>query len=112
MRAVARSREPLIGQGDASCSFCGGPPHPLKFIGGPGGIYICGNCVGLAGDVLATRAAATTPIATLAAIPARQASACSFCGKPRDRVRGLAATGQVSICDECLDLCEEILTDT
>jgi len=92
-----------------SCSFCGRPPHPLKLIAGPGGIYICADCVGLAEEVLSTRAPATTPVAKLAAIPARQASAlCSFCGKPRDRVRGIVATGSAGICDECLDLCDEI----
>ena len=94
-----------------SCSFCGRQQaRPGAFIAGPGGIYICGDCVGLAEEVLSTRAPATTPVATLTAVPARQASAvCSFCGKPRDRVRGIAATGSAGICDECLDLCDEII---
>lgn len=103
----------MIGQGGVSCSFCGRQQaRSGGFIAGPGGIHICGDCVGLAEDVLATRAPATTPVATLAAVPARQATAeCSFCSKPRDRVRGLAAAGSVGICDECLDLCDEILAD-
>jgi hypothetical protein len=68
--------------------------------------------VPLAEEVLSSRAPATTPVATLAPVPARQGSAlCSFCGKPRERVRGLAATASVGICDECLDLCDEIFAD-
>ena len=36
---------------------------------------------------------------------------CSFCGKDRDRVRKLVAGPNVYICDECVDLCCEILTE-
>ncbi len=34
---------------------------------------------------------------------------CSFCGKSQDRVRKLIAGPAVHICDECVDLCNEIL---
>ena len=33
---------------------------------------------------------------------------CSFCGKSQDQVRKLIAGPGVYICDECIDLCNEI----
>jgi hypothetical protein len=35
---------------------------------------------------------------------------CSFCGKSQDDVRKLIAGPGVYICDECVDLCNDILT--
>jgi ATP-dependent Clp protease ATP-binding subunit ClpA len=37
--------------------------------------------------------------------------ACSFCGKSQKQVKKLIAGPRVSICDECIDLCNEILAD-
>ncbi|MDR3053585.1 MAG: hypothetical protein LBU48_06980, partial [Coriobacteriales bacterium] len=34
---------------------------------------------------------------------------CSFCGKTQDMVRKLIAGPNVFICDECVQLCEEIV---
>lgn len=36
---------------------------------------------------------------------------CSFCGKSQHEVRKLIAGPSVYICDECVDLCNEIITD-
>jgi len=36
---------------------------------------------------------------------------CSFCGKNRDEVRKLIAGPTVYICDECIDLCNDIIAD-
>ena len=36
---------------------------------------------------------------------------CSFCGKSQDQVRKLIAGPGVYICDECIDLCNEILEE-
>lgn len=36
---------------------------------------------------------------------------CSFCGKSQDQVRKLVAGNGVFICNECIDLCNEILED-
>jgi hypothetical protein len=36
-------------------------------------------------------------------------SACSFCGKGRDQVRRLIAGPRVFICDECVQLCTDIM---
>ena len=37
--------------------------------------------------------------------------ACSFCGKKQDEVRKLIAGPSVYICNECIDLCGEILAE-
>jgi len=36
---------------------------------------------------------------------------CSFCGKTQDQVKKLIAGPQVYICDECVELCNEILDE-
>ena len=36
---------------------------------------------------------------------------CSFCGKTQEEVRKLVAGPGVYICDECVDLCNDILTE-
>jgi len=62
--------------------------------------------------VIATGEVAATPLSALKSIGAEVAEAqCSFCGKRRDRVAGLAATGQARICTECLALCHEIVAE-
>ena len=36
---------------------------------------------------------------------------CSFCGKSQDQVRKLVAGPGVYICDECIELCNEIIEE-
>ena len=36
---------------------------------------------------------------------------CSFCGKSQKEVRKLIAGPSVYICDECVELCNEIITE-
>src|SRR5260364_250564 len=36
---------------------------------------------------------------------------CSFCGKSQHEVRKLIAGPSVFVCDECIDLCNEIIRD-
>ena len=36
---------------------------------------------------------------------------CSFCGKPQEQVRKLVAGPNVYICDECIELCNDILDE-
>ncbi|MGA2392765.1 MAG: ClpX C4-type zinc finger protein, partial [Candidatus Lustribacter sp.] len=36
---------------------------------------------------------------------------CSFCGKSQEQVRKLIAGPGVYICDECIDLCNEIIDE-
>jgi ATP-dependent Clp protease ATP-binding subunit ClpX len=37
---------------------------------------------------------------------------CSFCGKPESQVKKLVAGPGVYICDECIDLCNEIVSES
>ena len=37
---------------------------------------------------------------------------CSFCGKHKDSVAKLIVGSEVSICNECVDLCQTLLVDT
>ena len=36
---------------------------------------------------------------------------CSFCGKSQKQVKKLIAGGAVYICDECIELCNEIIEE-
>ncbi|MFR1758728.1 MAG: ClpX C4-type zinc finger protein, partial [Christensenellaceae bacterium] len=36
---------------------------------------------------------------------------CSFCGKAQEQVRRLVAGPGVYICDECIELCQEIIEE-
>ena len=36
---------------------------------------------------------------------------CSFCNKTQDQVRKLIAGQNVFICDECIEVCSEIIED-
>ena len=36
---------------------------------------------------------------------------CSFCGKSQDEVRKLITGPTVYICDECIDLCNQIIAE-
>jgi hypothetical protein len=105
-----------------SCTFCGKPQNQVrKLIAGPG-VYICGGCVTLARHVIADGVTVTTERGPLHIVPELQPRArCNFCGKQRDQVAGQAAipvlatgkaaAGHAVICDECLGLCDEIITD-
>jgi ClpX C4-type zinc finger protein len=42
---------------------------------------------------------------------ARKVVVCSFCGKSQDEVRKMIAGPTVYICDECIDLCNDILAE-
>jgi hypothetical protein len=36
---------------------------------------------------------------------------CSFCKKPRDQVRKIIAGESANICDECVEVCNDIIAD-
>ena len=42
----------------------------------------------------------------------RREMSCSFCGKNKEEVRKfIAGPGTVFICDECIELCNEMIID-
>jgi ATP-dependent protease Clp ATPase subunit len=80
-------------------------------VAGPG-VYICESCVGISREVLSTSKPAETPLATIVAVSAdNPRERCSFCGRRRHQIGGLASTGDVLICTDCLKLCHEILAE-
>jgi ATP-dependent protease Clp ATPase subunit len=96
-----------------SCSFCGKTQKQVKkLIAGPGA-NICEGCLRRAQAVIAEPGrTATTAIATIEqAGPETSAEQCSFCGKHRHRVAAMASAGDARICDECLELCDEIVAE-
>ena len=78
------------------CSFCDRAQQQVaKLIAGPN-VYICNGCVRLARG--------WAPLA----YPGRT---CSFCGKWAPREGRVTGHGTVAICDQCLDLCDEIIAE-
>jgi bacterioferritin-associated ferredoxin len=123
-RGRARVRDQL-----PCCTFCGKPQNKVRqLIAGPG-VYICGGCVTLARHVITDHVTVTTEIGPVRVVPDQQPRApCNFCGKQRSQVAGQAGLllpasdpGQLRdpsqpsehaiICDQCLDLCEEIVDE-
>jgi ATP-dependent protease Clp ATPase subunit len=79
------------------CSFCGRAQRQVaKLIAGPQDVFICDGCVALA---------RRWPVG---ADPRRT---CSFCGRSAATVARLVSHGAASVCDECLDLCDEIIAE-
>jgi hypothetical protein len=105
-----------------ACTFCGrSQDQARKLIAGPG-VYICDVCIALAHTVLGSGEAASTELGPMTTVPEHERQEqCSFCGKRREKVAGLAAvrlggiagklTGSMVICTECLALCDEILDE-
>jgi ClpX C4-type zinc finger len=96
------------------CSFCGLHQKQVrKLIAGPG-VYICNECIEKADRVIATGEVTATPLSAMKPVGEDKDAAsvkCSFCGKRRHQVSGLAAATRVAICTECLALCREIITE-
>jgi ClpX C4-type zinc finger len=104
-----------------ACSFCGTHQRKTrKLIAGPG-VFICDRCVTEARHIAAGNTATGT--ASLIAVGPRASGRCGFCGKDRGRVARLVTVeggppvadrrpgkyATASICNECLDLCDEII---
>jgi len=101
------------------CRFCGKDHVDVrKLIAGPG-VYICDECVGLAKNVITSGEPAITEVGQVEAVPGEEQRArCSFCGKYRHQVPGLAMSSAqtdhkvpATVCTECLELCDEIIAD-
>jgi ClpX C4-type zinc finger len=96
-----------------SCSFCGKHQKQVKkLIAGPD-VYICDRCIDRVRTVLAAPGTtASSPVATIRQLTDQTGDGwCSFCGKDRHQVEAMAAASDARICNECLDLCDEIISD-
>jgi ClpX C4-type zinc finger protein len=55
---------------------------------------------------------ASTPVATIQWVSDEAgAQQCSFCQKRRHQVAAMASAGDKRICNECLELCDEIVSE-
>ena len=96
------------------CSFCGQTKEQAKvMIGVPAPHFICDQCVPRAHGVIAEPGqTASTPIGTIELVADEAGTLrCCFCGNARDRVGAMASAGPTRICGQCLDLCDEILSE-
>jgi ATP-dependent protease Clp ATPase subunit len=115
---------------DFFCSFCGKRRREvLKLVSGPR-VFICNECVERCREVIGPRAAraadgrdasARTTIDEMPAEPPRDDEDvtaeskppgdghCSFCGKPKTDVATLVSGPRIYICNECVELCEDII---
>jgi len=97
-----------------SCSFCGkNQKQIIKLIAGQSK-HICNECIDRAHTVLGVVGnVASTPIATIRQLSddADRAKRCSFCGKQRRHVVAMASTAHARICNECIELCDEIISE-
>jgi len=102
------------GSGDVlSCSFCGKSQKQVKVLIGAPPAYICDGCVSRAHAVIAEPGRmASTPVATIQQVSDEAgAQQCSFCGKRRQQVAAMAAAADTRVCGECLELCDEIVSE-
>ena len=105
-------RKGPAGSGEVlSCSFCGKNQKQIKKLIDGRSMHICNECVDRAHTVLAAVGnVASTPIATIRQLSdADRAMRCSFCGKQRRHVVAMASTRHARICNECIELCDEII---
>src|SRR5215813_3094847 len=109
-----RSRRP-VPERLPCCSFCGrDQKHTKTLITGPGDVGICDRCIPQADATIAAEKPpagkkVTIRFENMYPVPGEaRADRCSFCGKRRHQVAGMAAAARAKICDECLDLCREI----
>jgi ATP-dependent protease Clp ATPase subunit len=80
-------------------------------IAGPG-VYICDRCIPVASEAIAAGEPSGPPGPVITPVAAEaMTEKCSFCAKRRHQVPGLAAAHDSRICAECLELCDEILTE-
>ena len=96
-----------------TCSFCGKHQKQVKkLIAGPN-TFICDRCIDRVHMVLAAVGkTASTPTATVRQVSDQARDGwCSFCGKGRHEVEAMAAAGDARICNQCLGLCDEIISD-
>jgi RNA polymerase sigma factor (sigma-70 family) len=95
-----------------TCTFCGrAQGQGCKLIAGPG-VYICDLCIVLSDEVLSVGEQRANDRIRLIPVGSVEAETkCNFCGKKRAHLRGLVSGSAVQICNECVDLCKEILDE-
>ena len=105
----------ILGRGPKDllvCSFCGASHRDVaSLIAGPF-VYICGGCVAKAVQAIKAEPQHGPEATEMILIPATEMSDCAFCGKERYQTEHLVTAPRGGrICDECLDLCSEIIAE-
>lgn len=116
---------------DLHCSFCGKRRGEVrKLISGPR-VFICNECVVLCREIIGPRpppqadapdrSGRTTIDLPAQAVPDDEdvtaetrppdEQHCSFCNKPRTEVARLVTGPTLYICDQCVELAEDIIAD-
>jgi heterodisulfide reductase subunit A-like polyferredoxin len=91
------------------CSFCGLPKEATRrVIAGPGAVFICDRCISLATELVHEGEINADEGMHLSA-GSKPSTKCSFCGKKAQNTSQMVETGEVRICGECLELCNEII---
>lgn len=104
-------RLPACDPKDLLCSFCGLVKKQARtLVAGPG-VYICGECVMVASEVVATGRPAGHKRTTFEPIDEGSGRKCSFCRKAGKRVGPMAARVDFAICGPCLKLCKDIVAE-
>jgi ATP-dependent protease Clp ATPase subunit len=76
-------------------------------IAGPN-VFICDVCVGRVERSLT----GPVPLEGVALAPEDSRIRCSFCRKRRSAVGSVVSSGRASICNLCINVCRQILTDS
>ena len=94
------------------CSFCGKSQEQVrKVIAGPG-VFICDECVDLCQEILDEEPLEFSPsLSSIGLVSEQEGRICSFCGKAPEQVQKLIGGPAVNVCDECIELCQEILNE-
>ena len=93
------------------CSFCNASQSAVpKLIAGPD-VYICDGCVTTARAVVSTGDPTIGPRQVGMRPATSEPDPCSFCGKHTPSITSMVQGGRARICNQCLDLCEDILKD-
>lgn len=116
---------------DFFCSFCGKRRREVrKLVSGPR-VFICNECIARCRQTIGPRPSRIAddrmdPERTTEDLPALPATDdedvtaerkppdethCSFCGKVKTAVDRLVAGPTVYICNECIELCEDVLAE-
>ena len=95
------------------CTFCGKAPREVrKLIAGPR-VSICDECIKKCNDIIAQEAmkSAREDEPRRRVKPSSPALCCSFCGKQQHEAQTLIAGPSAYICDECIGLCNDIISE-
>lgn len=104
-RRIWRSRN---ANRNLACTFCKRSQGNVdKLIAGPK-VFICDACVARAEQCVIGPASPEG----LALARGDSSARCSFCRKRRGTGRSVVTGAAASICNLCLDVCQQILTDT